>query len=72
MLEQIGRVEQAHEQRYKALLANVGEGKVFAKEDKKLWRCRNCGFAVEASKAPDTCPLCKHPQAYFEMAADNY
>ena len=72
MFEQIARVEQAHEQRYKALLANVGGGKVFAKETKVLWRCRNCGFAVEASKAPDLCPLCKHPQAHFEVAAANY
>jgi rubrerythrin len=72
MFERIGSVEAGHRDRYTALLKNV-EGKTVFKKDKRVvWRCRNCGQIVEGAKAPEQCPVCKHPQAYFEIAAANY
>ena len=72
MFEGIAKVEAAHRDRYKALLKNVQEGTVFKKETKVKWRCRNCGFVYEADQAVPMCPVCKHPQAHFEVAAENY
>jgi len=71
-MENIAKVEAEHEARYLKVLNNIEEGKVFKKDAPVKWRCRNCGFVVEGDEAPKTCPACKHPQSYFEVAADNY
>lgn len=68
----IAKVEKAHEERYMQLYKNLEEGKVFEKDGKVTWKCRNCGFLHEAEKAPKMCPACEHPQAYFEIEAENY
>ena len=68
----VAAIEKAHEERYRALLANVKEGTVFVKGEKTVWECRNCGHTVEATEAPDVCPVCKHPKAYFEVKKINY
>jgi rubrerythrin len=68
----IGMVEKEHEARYRALLKNVLEGKVFKKAAPVRWRCRNCGYVHEGMEAPKKCPACAHPQAFYEVAADNY
>lgn len=70
--EGVGKIEKEHEKRYKALLANIKNDKVFARKGKQVWVCRNCGKIVIAEKAPEVCPVCNHPQAYFELKADNY
>lgn len=70
--EGIGRVEKEHRERYKKLIENVRARRVFQRPEKTKWRCRNCGFIVEAAGAPAQCPVCKHPQAYFEIAPNNY
>ncbi len=72
MFEQIAKVEKFHQERYLALLQNVNVGKVFVKEQKVRWVCRNCGFTHEGVKAAELCPLCQHPQAYFEVVATNF
>ena len=72
VLEGIGRIEKEHQERYKALLRNLEGGLVFRKEQKVKWRCRNCGFVHEGTEALKRCPICQHPQAYFEMVPDNY
>ncbi|MEZ5124748.1 MAG: rubrerythrin family protein [Thermoleophilia bacterium] len=69
---QIAKVETQHEKRYRKLLENVNGGTVFAKDGKVWWKCRNCGYVVEAAKAPALCPACKHAQEYFELLAENY
>jgi rubrerythrin len=69
---QVAKVEQYHEARYQALIKNVEQGKVFKKNAKVKWHCRNCGYVVEGTEAPDKCPVCQHPQAYFEVMAENY
>ena len=61
-----------HEERFKKLLENVEEGKVFEAGEVKIWKCRNCGHIVVGTKAPEICPVCSHPQAYFEIKAENY
>ncbi len=70
--ERIGQIEAHHRDRYKAILASVETGRVFKKEQKVRWRCRNCGYIHEGPSAPSQCPVCKHPQAYFEVVADNF
>ena len=70
--EGVAKIEKEHEARYKQLLANLEAGEVFTKGEKVLWRCRNCGHIHEGEKAPKVCPVCKHPQSYFEIAAKNY
>jgi rubrerythrin len=70
--EGIGRVEAGHRDRYRKLLDNVRSTRVFQRPEKTKWRCRNCGFTVEAAEAPEQCPVCKHPRAYFEIASANY
>lgn len=65
-------IEKTHEERYKALLNNLTEGKVFAREEGTVWRCRNCGNIVKSKDAPDVCDMCKHPKAYFEMVNQNF
>ncbi len=68
----VGAVEKHHEERYRALLRNVEMDEVFAKSEVKVWECRNCGHIVVGMTAPDICPVCSHPQSYFEIQAENY
>ena len=68
----IAKVEAEHEKRYRKLLANVIENKVFEKDETIWWQCRNCGFVIEGKKAPQKCPACLHPQAFFEPMKQNY
>ena len=68
----VGAIEKRHEERYRALLRNVEMQAVFAKGEVKVWECRNCGHIVIGEKAPEVCPVCAHPQAYFEIHAENY
>lgn len=68
----VAAIEKHHEERYRALLHNVKMAEVFAKSEVKVWECRNCGHIVVGTKAPDVCPVCNHPQSYFEVHAENY
>jgi rubrerythrin len=68
----ISEVEKEHEARYRKLADNVANDKVFCKDTPVLWKCRNCGYIMEATAAPQICPACKHPREYFEVAAMNY
>ncbi|HRX12433.1 MAG TPA: rubrerythrin family protein [Draconibacterium sp.] len=68
----IAKVEKAHEERFRTLYNNIEEGKVFKRGDKVIWKCRNCGFIHEGTVAPNMCPACQHPQAYFEIKEMNY
>lgn len=68
----VGAIEKAHEERYRALLRNVEAQEVFKKSEVKVWECRNCGHIVVGSAAPDVCPVCAHPQSYFEVREENY
>ena len=68
----VGAIEKAHEERYRALLHNVEMQEVFAKSEVKVWECRNCGHIVVGEKAPQVCPVCAHPQSYFEIHEENY
>ncbi len=72
MYRNISIAEKGHEERYRALARNVEEGRVFAREETTVWQCRNCGFIYEGTQAPETCPACAHPQAYFEVMKNNY
>ena len=71
-LRMVGEVERHHEERYRALLHNVETAAVFAKSEVKIWECRNCGHIVVGTAAPEVCPVCNHPQSYFELCAENY
>lgn len=68
----IAKVEKAHEERYSTLYHNLEAGKVFKRDNVIVWKCRNCGYLHEGKNAPQTCPACLHPQAYFEIADTNY
>ena len=68
----VGAIEKMHEERYRALLRNVETAQVFEKSEVKVWECRNCGHIVVGTKAPEVCPVCNHPQAYFEVHEANY
>lgn len=68
----VGEIEKAHEERYRKLLKGVEEYRVFERDGKTYWQCRNCGYIFEDTKAPDVCPVCAHPQSYFEVRAENY
>ena len=68
----VGGIEKEHEERYRTLLKNVEEEAVFKKAETIQWKCSNCGFIFEGDEAPGLCPVCKHPQAYFEERAQNY
>ncbi|MGN0384814.1 MAG: rubrerythrin [Lachnospiraceae bacterium] len=68
----VGAIEKAHEERYRALLQNVETAQVFEKSTVKVWECRNCGHIVVGTKAPEVCPVCAHPQSYFEIKEENY
>lgn len=72
IFEGIAKIEKEHQERYLALLKNLEEGKVFKKDAKVKWRCRECGFVYEGPNAPAKCPVCQHPQAFFEITPSNY
>ncbi len=68
----VGAIEKAHEERYRKLLKNIEDEVVFSREGDAIWQCRNCGHIVVGPKAPEVCPVCDHPQSYFELKAENY
>ena len=68
----VAAIEKAHEERYRALLNNLETAQVFAKSSVKIWECRNCGHLVVGTAAPEICPVCSHPQSYFELREENY
>ena len=72
MFEGIAEVEKKHEKRYKKLLDNLEKGEVFKRDGKVYWKCRNCGYIHEGTEAPEVCPVCSHPRAYFELLSENY
>lgn len=67
LFREVGKIEKRHEERYQALLKNIQEGKVFLKDGSQIWMCRNCGYIHVGEKAPQVCPVCSHPQSYFEL-----
>ena len=69
---EVAKIEKAHEERYRKLLANVEGGLVFSRDGDMIWECSNCGHIVIGKKAPELCPVCKHPKAYFQIKAENY
>ena len=72
LFEMVGAIEKEHEARYRKMLGNIEEGIVFSRDGDQIWKCRNCGHIVVGKKAPEVCPVCEHPQAYFELKAENY
>lgn len=72
LFRMVGEIEKAHEARYLRLLENVREGRVFSRDGDAIWQCTNCGHLVVGRKAPDICPVCRHPQSYFQLKAENY
>jgi len=72
LFDSVGAIEKTHEERYQKLLKNINDGSVFAKKEKAVWICRNCGHIVDSEAAPQVCPVCAHPQAYFELRVVNY
>lgn len=68
----VGQIEKAHEERYRALLNNIEMQQVFEKSGETMWECRNCGHLVMGKKAPNVCPVCNHPQSFFEVRKENY
>ena len=72
LFEGVAKIEKEHEERYRKLLENVNNEMVFSKDGEKVWVCRNCGHVHVGKEAPKACPVCAHPQAYFEVKADNY
>ena len=72
LFTEVGKIEKEHEERYRKLLENVKDGKVFEAGEVKIWKCRNCGHIVVGTKAPEVCPVCAHPKAFFEIKAENY
>lgn len=68
----VAEIERTHEERYRALLKNIETNEVFKKKEATVWECRNCGHIVTGTKAPELCPVCQHPQSYFEMRQENY
>ncbi len=68
----VGAIEREHEKRYRALLNNIETSSVFERSEVKIWECRNCGHIVIGTKAPEVCPVCAHPQSYFEIKEENY
>ena len=70
--EGVAAIEKAHEERYRKLLANINDKKVFSSDGESIWVCRNCGHIVIGKEAPEVCPVCNHPQSYFERKATNY
>ena len=72
LFDEVGKIEREHEERYRKLLANIEGGLVFSKDNDTIWQCSNCGHIVVGKKAPDVCPVCDHPQSYFQVKAENY
>jgi rubrerythrin len=72
LFEQVGNIEKEHEERYLQLLKNIEAGVVFARKQKSVWICRNCGYILDNDSAPQKCPVCAHPQGYFELKPVNY
>jgi rubrerythrin len=72
VFESIGKIEKAHQERYQKLLEELESGNFFAKSEPVRWRCRNCGHTHEGKEALKVCPVCKHPQAYFELVEEHY
>ena len=72
LFEAVSKIEKEHEERYRALAENLKNQKVFAREEQQLWQCRNCGYTFIGKSAPLKCPVCAHPQSYFELKAKNY
>ena len=72
LFDQVGKIEKEHEERYRKLLANVEGGLVFSRDGDMIWQCSNCGHIQVGKKAPEVCPVCVHPQAYFQIKAENY
>lgn len=72
LFEAVGKIEKGHEERYRALIDNINNDEVFAKSEQKFWICRNCGHIHYGYEAPEVCPVCAHPQSYFELEAKNY
>ena len=68
----VGEIEKHHEERYRKLLANIEDEVIFSRDEECIWICRNCGHIVIGKKAPNTCPVCAHPQSYFELKSENY
>ncbi|MBO5060719.1 MAG: rubrerythrin family protein [Clostridia bacterium] len=69
---EVAKIEKEHEERYRRLIDNINMNKVFEKAGETMWECRNCGHIVVGKKAPEVCPVCKHPKSYFEVRAENY
>ena len=72
LFEEVAKIEKEHEERYLKLLENVEGGLVFSRDEEKIWKCSNCGHIVIGKEAPEVCPVCSHPRAYFEIKAENY
>ena len=72
LFDGVAAIEKEHEERYRKLLKNVEDGLVFSKDEDKIWQCANCGHICIGKKAPEVCPVCAHPQAYFQVKAENY
>jgi rubrerythrin len=72
LFEAVGKIEKAHEERYRKLLENVQGGLVFSRDGDQIWECSNCGHIHIGPQAPQLCPVCTHPQAYFKLRAENY
>ena len=72
LFEQVGKIEKEHEERYRKLLANVEGGLVFSRDGDMIWQCSNCGHIHVGKQAPEVCPVCVHPKAYFQIKAENY
>ena len=72
LFEKVGNIEKEHEERFRKLAGNISEGIVFSRDGDTVWICRNCGHVLIGKKAPEMCPVCSHPKAYFEMKCENY
>lgn len=72
LFEGVAAIEKEHEERYRKLLANIKDGVVFSRDNDMIWQCSNCGHLVIGQKAPEVCPVCAHPKAYFQIKAENY
>ena len=72
LFDAVGKIEQRHDTRYKLLLENVEEGRVFKRDEKIIWQCLNCGYVCESPQAPMKCPVCEHPQSFFQQVLQNY
>ncbi len=72
LFEKVGQIEKEHEERYRKLLENVEKGLVFSRDGDMIWQCANCGHIVVGKQAPEVCPVCAHPKAYFQIKAENY